>query len=200
MAAARQAISRGDLNAARGWLEQIHNAYPQDTSDDGSARLLAEVYRKRGDTEAERRVLETLARRDSDALEVFERLAALAVERSDWSEARDYAERVIAVNPMIKAAQERLASAAEQLEDPRALIDAQTALLQQDPADPALAYHRLARAYEQIGDAKSAKRYVLMALEEAPRYREAQQMLLRLVDGSAENLGAANDGPRETLP
>jgi tetratricopeptide (TPR) repeat protein len=182
LAAARQAIAQGDWAAARPWLERIHDAFPQDTSDEGSARLLADVYRNLGETEAEQKVLETLAQHDSDALEAFRRLGKLAAERSDWSQARKYAERIIAVNPMITAAQEDLAAAAEHLQDPHGLIDAQTALLEHDPADPARAYHRLARAYEQIGEANLAKRYVLMALEEAPRYREAQQMLLRLVE------------------
>jgi hypothetical protein len=81
---------------------------------------------------------------------------------------------------MDTAAQEALAQAAEHLDDSQLLIDARLALLQHEPADPAQAYFRLAKAYRPLGDLEKARRYVLMALEEAPRFRDAQRMLLEL--------------------
>jgi tetratricopeptide (TPR) repeat protein len=195
MAAAREAIRAAEWDEARRLLEQVHAAYPQDTAADGAARMLAQVYRQLEDTAAERRVLETLAQYDSDALDAYRRLIELAEAEGNWSQVRDYAQRIIAVNPLITAAQEQLAAAAQQLNDPRALIDAQAALLESDPADPALGYFRLALAQEQLGDLSQAKRYVLMALEEAPRYREAQRMLLRLVDTSAAEAASSPATP-----
>jgi hypothetical protein len=52
-------------------------------------------------------------------------------------------------------------------------------LLVLDPSDPAEAHYRLARLLQQAGDPQ-AKRHVLQALEEAPRFREAHQLLLQL--------------------
>ena len=46
-----------------------------------------------------------------------------------------------------------------------------------DPPDPADVHFRLARLLRQAGD-PAAKRQVLQALEEAPRFREAQRLLL----------------------
>jgi len=42
-------------------------------------------------------------------------------------------------------------------------------------------HFRLARALHATGQPAEAKRHVLLALEEAPRFREAQQLLLQLV-------------------
>jgi tetratricopeptide (TPR) repeat protein len=198
MAAARGAVEARDWATARTWLEQVHEAFPQDTAADGSARLLAQVYRELGQTDAERAVLQTLAQHDADALDALRRLGDLAADQQDWTQVRDYAQRMLAVNPMITTAQERLAEAAEHLQDSRSLIDAQVALLESEPADPALAYYRLARAHQQLGELERAKRYVLMALEEAPRYRDAQRLLLQLVATNSSD--ASSDRTDEPMP
>jgi tetratricopeptide (TPR) repeat protein len=182
MEAAQQAVERRQWDAARNLLEQIHSVFPQDTSSDGSCRLLARVCRELQDTTAERAVLETLASHDSSALDAYRRLGELAVERADWPAVRKYAQQTIAVNPMNTAAQEQLATAALQLEDSQSLIDSQLALLENEPVDPALVHYRLATAYRNRGESQAAKRHVLMALEEAPRFRDAQRLLLELVD------------------
>ena len=50
------------------------------------------------------------------------------------------------------------------------------------PADMAGAHYLLARQLHAAGDPE-AKRHALLALEETPRYRDAQQLLLTIVDG-----------------
>ena len=47
------------------------------------------------------------------------------------------------------------------------------------------------------GDVQAARRHVLMALEEAPRYRDAQKLLLQIVDGI--NVDASNGTPAESV-
>jgi uncharacterized protein HemY len=50
-----------------------------------------------------------------------------------------------------------------------------------DPADAAQVHYQLARLLHARGNAEAeAKRHVLQALEEAPRFREAQRLLLQL--------------------
>ena len=96
------------------------------------------------------------------------------------------AERLLAVNPMLVVGQEKLGRAAKQLEDHERRISAQRAMLEMKPADPAAAHYELAVALANNGDPKLAKRHVLKALEEAPRYRDAQRLLLRLLEGTPE--------------
>jgi hypothetical protein len=48
-----------------------------------------------------------------------------------------------------------------------------------DPPDPAVAHYRLAKLLHEKHD-PAAKRHVLKALEEAPRFRDAQKLLLQI--------------------
>ncbi len=52
-----------------------------------------------------------------------------------------------------------------------------------DPADPAELHYRLAKHLLQLGQDREAERQVLMALEEAPRFRDAHRLLLNIVEG-----------------
>jgi tetratricopeptide (TPR) repeat protein len=60
-------------------------------------------------------------------------------------------------------------------------IDAYRKLLLLDPPDPAEAHFQLARLlHAQGGSETEARRQVLQALEEAPRFRDAQRLLLKI--------------------
>jgi uncharacterized protein HemY len=59
-------------------------------------------------------------------------------------------------------------------------------LLSLDPSDPEEAHFRVAKLLRQTGE-PGAKRHVLQALEEAPRYREALRLLLDIKQAGAAN-------------
>jgi tetratricopeptide (TPR) repeat protein len=61
-----------------------------------------------------------------------------------------------------------------------AVVRARQALLGLDPVDRAAAYYELARAHTGSGDTSAARRAVLFALEIAPSYEAAQELLLEL--------------------
>jgi len=54
------------------------------------------------------------------------------------------------------------------------------AVLELNPHDQASAHFRLATAYRQLDDAAKTREHLLYALEIAPHYREAQQLLLEI--------------------
>ena len=58
-------------------------------------------------------------------------------------------------------------------------------LLGLDPHDKSVVYLDIARTYQQLGDTRLAKRNVLQALEQAPFFREAQDLLLELTGDSS---------------
>jgi tetratricopeptide (TPR) repeat protein len=62
----------------------------------------------------------------------------------------------------------------------RALLEYQV-LLAMNPHDQAAAHYRLATAYLQLEDLGKTREHLLYALETAPHYREAQQLLLEIV-------------------
>ena len=57
---------------------------------------------------------------------------------------------------------------------------ARRALLALDPVDRAEAHYQLAYAYERTGDRSSAREQILYALEIAPNFYRAQELLLSL--------------------
>jgi tetratricopeptide (TPR) repeat protein len=57
------------------------------------------------------------------------------------------------------------------------------AVLALEPSDRAGAYYRLARSLNGNSQQAEAKRAVLQSLEIAPDFRDAQRLLLDLVDG-----------------
>ena len=64
----------------------------------------------------------------------------------------------------------------------RDALEANTALLALDPIDLAGLHFQLATLHHRAGRADEAKRHVLLALDEAPRYRAAHELLLKLVE------------------
>jgi len=55
------------------------------------------------------------------------------------------------------------------------------ALLAMQPHDMAASHYRLATAYRELEDEARTREHLLYALEIAPHYREAQQLLLEIV-------------------
>jgi len=171
-----------EWNAARPIVERLLELYPEDTTPGNALALLARIERESDDPAAERSALERLARLDSDSLSAFTRLAELCADTRDWPATAQYARRVLAVNPLMPVGHETLARAGEQLEQYDDVAEALAALGEMEPVDPAGLHYRIAVAYDKLGQRNFARRHVLIALEEAPRYREAQQLLLRIVD------------------
>lgn len=166
---------------ARGTLERLYALYPEDNSSGNALELLAVVHRRLEDTVAEREVLEKLARLDCDSMDVYRRLMELSAADDDWPAVAENARRMLSVNPLLPVGHEMLARASAQLEDPQEAVRPLAALAHMDPIDPADVHFRLAKALYQLGRRDQARREVLKALEEAPRYRAAQRLLLDLV-------------------
>lgn len=171
--------------AAKPILERLLKAYPDWIGADSGYGKLARVHRELGETNAERAVLEQWAMRDDETTEVFGRLMQLGVAAGDWALVMQNANRYLAVNPLVRAPYQHLSQAAEHLNDLPTAISAYRSLLVLDPPDPAETHFQLARLLHRTGDSE-AKRQVLEALEEAPRYREALRLLLELENPSPQ--------------
>jgi len=160
-------------------LKKLLQLYPADTGPDNAHRLLADAYRSLNETNSEREILSGLAAMDADDLDTFLRLMDLYSAKSDWDDVSQNAARFIAVNPLLAEPYQYLARAREALGDGQPAIAAYQTLLLLEPPDPADAHFHLARLLHQTGD-PAAKRHVLQALEEAPRFREAHRLLLEI--------------------
>jgi len=162
-------------------IEKLIQFFPGNTGADNAYALLAEAHRGLNETNDERVVLTTLGNLEADDLDTYSRLMELNSAIKDWPAVAKNAERFLAVNPLISQPYRHLARAAEELGQRDAAIQACRTLLMLDPPDPAGAHFQLARLLHQAGD-PGAKRHLLQALEEAPRFREAHRLLLKMAE------------------
>ena len=164
---------------ARPVLEKLIKLYPDFTGQDSPYGMLASVYRNLGQTNEEQQVLREFAKRDDTATDAYQRLMELGKAEQDWPGVELNAERYLAVEPLVALPHRFLAQAAEKLQEVPKAISSYRALLELGPADPALVHFKLAALLQSNGDPE-ARRQVLQALEEAPRYREALRLLLQI--------------------
>ena len=195
---ARQYVNQGNWEKATELLDQLIKAYPDQRGRDGALYLAAVVAKQQNDTETEIRFLEDLASIDGDITDAYVRLMQLALENQDWESLRKNAERYMAVNPLVARPYEALAIASSALGDTKTAIQSRRTMLKLNPLDPALAHYELANLLYREGNPE-AKRHLLQALEEAPRYRDAQKLLLSLVkktsDTTEESLSSESSDP-----
>jgi tetratricopeptide (TPR) repeat protein len=109
----------------------------------------------------------------------------LSRQRKDWTSVTNYADRLLAINPLSPVPHRALGEAGTALGNNPLAITAYKKLLALDPPDPYETHFQLAKLLHARGDAEGeAKRNVLQALEDAPRFRDAQQLLLNLETNS----------------
>ena len=173
---AQKLVEAKQWTEAKVELEKILTLYKGPTGGSTPQILLARVHRALKETDGERRMLEQVVSMESDALDSLRRLIDIAEAGHDWEALRRFAEQHLAIDPLSAAPYVALAHAAEALKDiPAALLALQTAL-KLDPPRPAETHFNLARLFHEKKDSR-ARRHVLMALEEAPRYLEAHKLL-----------------------
>ena len=181
---AKQLIADKKFAAARETLDMMRRLYPRDASSEGHLAMSARVLRELKELAQERAVLESLASLKSDNVELFARLCELTSQAEDWDATRKFVQRWLAINPLQPAPHRVASLAAEKLNDHKLAIDSYQALLLLNPIDVADLHLKLATTLQQVGDLSSAKRHVLLALEEAPRFRSAHQRLLDILKAS----------------
>lgn len=177
---AAQLIERREFAKAKPPLQKLIELYPEQTGHDCPYELLSEIHYELKEPDDERKVLQQYADRTDSAVPFLLRLIELQSTAGDWEAVRKTSQKLLAINPLLPQTQKARASAAEKLHDPADAIAALKALLVMDPDDPAELHFRLATLLHEAGDA-SAKSHVLQALEVAPRYRDAQKLLLKIV-------------------
>lgn len=182
---AQQLITEKKWEKAKEVIAKMRELFPRDATATGGNFLLAAVHRELQENQQEREVLNQVADLSPDAVVIFDRLTELAANAADWEQTREMARRWLAVNPLIPEPHRRAAAAAEKLGDYALAAESYRALLQMDPFDAAEAHYQLASALHRQGNLAEAKREVLLALEETPRYVIAQKLLLKIVDAQS---------------
>lgn len=203
-ALAQQRVRAEQWDEARPLLTKLIELYPNCHDGENAYALLAAVERGAKNTSAERDALRRWAERDASAPECYLRLMELAAAEQDWALVGQTAQRLLAVNPLIADPWRQLAAASEAGGDGAAAIESYEKVLLFDPTDPAEVHYRLAALLHQHGKAEDspakARRHVLTALAEAPRYRAALRLLRKLQPSEAAAGEAASEIPSRTNP
>ena len=118
------------------------------------------------------------------------RLLEIYKQNENWAQVDQLAQSVLAINPLRPDPHEQLLAAAHARGEKIRTIEPLSALLEMSPVDPAAFHYQLADALLAGGQPKLARRHVLRALENAPRYRQAQQLLLQLSDEAGQDPAA----------
>lgn len=183
MEAGRYAYERGELNDARRALERAAELFPIASAGSPYA-LLARIHLDRGDTEAAIEALRALTAHDEAAYQANLELARLLEAGGDIPGAAAALDRAVWIFPYETEPHRRLADHYRALGEHDGEVRERRAIVGLHPTDESGARYQLARAMADNGDAEGARREVLRALELAPAYEEAQQLLLRLHEGT----------------
>ena len=114
------------------------------------------------------------------AYETHVLLADLQLMRGDTAAAAHSLESAMFMNPYEIAQHERLASLYSKLGDKKRTVRERAAVVALNPVDKAEAYYQLALAHREAGSPVEARRSILRALEDAPHFERAQELLLQL--------------------
>ena len=156
--------------------------YPDFVGSGNPYEGLVAIYRARGDTAALKSVLERFLQRAELAAGAARELAALQEADEQWEDVAQNLRRSLNVEPYDLDVRRRLAEAYEALGRTSEAVTQRRAIVALDPVDEAAAYYQLAASLYANEDVPEAKRAVLQSLERAPGYRDAQKLLLRLVE------------------
>lgn len=179
---ARQLV-KTDLEAAENELLRLVELFSADVSSSGARTLLATVYRQQERPEEERSVLQEHLAVTADDMSAAKRLLELSIETQDWQQALEAGRLVLAIDPAQTGVLRELAAAAEQTGNSELTVRCLRSLLVLDPSQTPGLRLRIARQLQQTVPAE-ARRQLLLSLEEAPRFREAHRLLLKITQDS----------------
>lgn len=151
------------------------------------ALVLSQVYEALEDRESQLQWLDVMLDNQQHDFAAPLLLANEALAASDLERAGYYLERALSVNPYRAEIHRTGAELARAQGDRQRAVQEYEVLLVLDQSDPVDARTNLAEAYLENNQTEQARHSVLRALETAPGYERAQQILLQAVgrDGGA---------------
>ncbi|HEX5834882.1 MAG TPA: tetratricopeptide repeat protein [Pyrinomonadaceae bacterium] len=170
----------GDMAAAAAHYTRALELFPYVTGKGTPYEALAKLLEPQDPAQAAA-VLEKLVSKDENNLEALKTIARLRAGLGQKQQALDALVASFYISPFDYYLHKQAGELSVELKNyPQALTEFQAALALQPP-NLAEANYNVATAYHALGRQPEAKRAVLRALEAAPRYEKAQELLLRIV-------------------
>lgn len=177
--------AEGDAEGAIPYFELAWRMFPEYAGPDAPAAQLAQLYTELGQPDRALGFLEDRMTRTETDLEGARTLAAAYRARGALAEAGRALERAIEIHPFDPTAHVSLAEVREAEGDWVGVVSARRAVLALQPVDRAGAHFALARSLFEAGELAEARREVLRALEIAPGFELALELLLQIRGGTS---------------
>jgi Flp pilus assembly protein TadD len=158
----------------------MRDYYPDYTGNDSAYEALADAYKRKGDRKAAVTELEKYSNAGGTSVESLKKLAGWELEAGNAKQARSVLAKLNYIYPEDEETHRRLGSLLLEAGDAEGAVREGTALLALKPVDTAESHYELAKALKAARRMSEAKDQVVMALEAAPGYKPAQQLLLQL--------------------
>ncbi|MEM7351831.1 MAG: tetratricopeptide repeat protein [Acidobacteriota bacterium] len=175
-----QGLIEHDPEAALPYLAQARDLFPAYAGPDSPYWLLAQIHLQAGRNAAAAEELRALVERNRGHYQGLRALAEIEAEGADVPAAVDALASAQYVYPYAEADHRQLALWYERLAQSTDAVRERRAVLALDPFNRSEALYLLARAQLNAGDRGAARRSVLEALEQAPSYADALDLLLEL--------------------
>ena len=179
--AAELLVADGDTQGAINHYQRAVELFPYVTGSGNAYEALAKLLEQKGDAAQAAKVLEGLTKTDENNLEALKAIARIRLALGERQQALDALQASFFISPFDYKLHTQAGELSAELKDyPRALAEFQVALAL-SPPNIAEANYNVASAYYALGRQPEAKRSILRALEAAPRFEKAQELLLRIV-------------------
>ncbi|HEY5623148.1 MAG TPA: tetratricopeptide repeat protein, partial [Gammaproteobacteria bacterium] len=155
-------------------------SYPGHVAENSAYLVKARAHDELGQIDLATDALEQYWRRGGYEPTALKRLAGWLAEADRTADSVSVLSDALWVSPLDDALHVQLGGWLLAEEMPELALREFEASLAMNPYDQAAAYYRLATAYQQLGDDARTLEHLLYALEIAPHYREAQQLLLEI--------------------
>jgi tetratricopeptide (TPR) repeat protein len=178
--AAELLAADGDTQGAVTHYIRALELFPYVSGPGNPYESLAKLLEQKGDQAQAAKVLDGLVKNDESNLEALKTIARIRFALGERQQALDALRASFFISPFDYKLHTQAGELSVELKDhSQALTEFQVALALAPP-NTAEANYNVASAYYSLGRQLEAKRAVLRALEAAPRYEKAQELLLRI--------------------
>jgi tetratricopeptide (TPR) repeat protein len=180
MALADALNTAGDKAGAVRTFERAAQLLPTANGRGNPHAYIARIAEEQKDTDRAIRAYQAVLQIDNADIESARKLAALLEAKGDAARTEDAYRRLVAADPFDSKGQTGLGRLALKRKDTALALRSFRSALASKPADAAAAHADLAEALLASGQLAEAKREVLEALEIAPSFEHAQDLLLKI--------------------
>jgi tetratricopeptide (TPR) repeat protein len=176
-----EALAKGDTDKAIEILDRAVQMYPEYTDEHNAYEALADAYLKKGNKKAAIDILKKFLTYSETGFKASQTLAGLLLEAGDPAGARQALESALYVRPLDLEEHRKLGDLLLSQKQYAPAVREFEVLLALNTTDKAGAYYKLAEANFGEGNKDTARTNVRKALEIAPSYEPAQELLLKIV-------------------